>query len=345
MLKNESNEKQTVIKEKKAKVGGMSSDTKIILGIIGGMILICASLIFYYFYGVNNQVVATYKNGKVTRGEYEMYYKLYQPMLTYYGYDKNSINEEVLNKIVIDKLVLKEAKKEELKLTKDEKKTVNDEFKDKENVEYFTGLGITEEKAKQLYLDDALINKYIEAKKTAGTPETIREFILSAEGEKANLNTFSTSYILYSTADAKDKDAKAKVKESAQATLDRIKNGEDFATIGEELNNAGTAQYSGSYTLSLNGTSVKDFEDAVSTLGAGQLYQELVDNKEYGYFIIKVNSITENGRLEDQDAYVNQLLAKMQKDADVKAKDKRITKIVKKLSAANSSDSSESSEK
>ena len=329
-----------VKEHKEPKVSKVSSDAKIIWGIVAGMIIICAALIFYYFYGVNNQVVATYKDGKVTRGEYELYYKLFQPMLTYYGYDEDSIKKEVLNKIVIDKIVLEKANKDKVEISKDSKKEIDETFKDEDEVKKYIEQGIDPDKMKQVYYDDALITAYIEKLTSEATEETIKAFIDKNEKENANYNKYHTSYILYSK-DGEDGDLD-KVKANAQATLDRILKGEGFAKVGEEVQSADTTniQYGSDYDVYLNGTSVSAYEEALRSMKTGETTKTLVESKEYGYFIIKVNSIEENARINGEDAadnYVNELLAKWQKDAKVKAKDKKINKIAASLTTASAS--------
>jgi len=322
-------------KVKEPKAGVMSSDTKVILGIVGGMIVICAALIFYYFFGVNNQVLATYEGGKVTRGEYTLYYKLFAPMLTYYGYDEDAIKEEVLNKVVIDEIVLEKAKKAKVELTDEKKDEIEEIFKDEKEVQSYVDQGIDPEKMKQVYYDDALITAYIEKITGEATEESIKKFIDDTYGDKANYNQYVTSYILYSK-DGQDGD-KDKVKASAQATLDRIKNGEAFATVGEEVYNADSTytQYGADFKLYLNGSTVSAFEDAVRNMTVGQMTQELVESKEYGYFIIKLDSVVENERIKGEgaaDNYVNELLAEWRKDAKIEAKDKRVDNVVATLS-------------
>lgn len=332
-------------KVKEPKVGKVSSDAKIIIGIVAGMIIICAALIFYYFFGVNNQIVATYEGGKVTRGEYEIYYKLFQPMLTYYGYEEDTIKTEVLNKIVIDKIVIGKANKDGVTISDENKKEVEDLFANESEVQKYVEQGIDPEKMKQIYYDDALINTYIEKLTNEATEEGIKKFIDENEGEKANYNKYNTSYILYSNK-GENGDLE-KVKANAEATLTRIKNGEGFATVGEEVSNADSTniQYGSEYSVYLNGTSVEAYEEAVRGMKAGETTQALVESKEYGYFIITVNSIEENARISGDSAknnYVNELLAKWQKDASVKAKDKKIESIAKKLTAASTTSSSSS---
>ncbi len=330
-------------KEKKAKepkVGGMSSDTKVILGIVGGMIVICAALIFYYFFGVNNQVLATYEGGTVTRGEYTIYYKLFQPMLTYYGYTEDAIKEEVLNKVVIDEIVVAKAEKEDIKISDENKDEIEKMFEDEEEVASYIEQGIDPEKMKQVYYDDALITAYINKITEEATEETIKKFIDETEGENANYNKYVTSYILYSK-DGEDGDLE-KVKANAEATLTRLKNGEAFATVGEEVYNADSTytQYGSEFELYLNGSTVKAFEDAVRNMKTGEMTQVLVESKEYGYFIIKLDSIVANDRINGEEAannYSNELLKKWQEDADVEIKEKRLDRVVSSLATATTS--------
>lgn len=319
---------------KEKKIGGMSSDTKIILGIVGGMIVLCAALIFYYFFGVNNQMLATYEGGKVTRGEYTIYYKLFAQMLSYYGYDEEAIKDEVLNKIVIDKIVLEKAKKDGIEISDEKKEEIEATFKNEEEVASYVEMGIDPDKMKQIYYDDALITEYINKLTEEANEETIKAFIDKNEGENANYNQYVTSYILYSK-DGENGDLE-KVKVKAQATLDRLKKGESFATVGEEVYGADNTytQYGSDFSLYLNGSTVPAFEKTVRSMKIGQMTQELVESKEYGYFIIKLDSIVENDRIKGEkaaDNYSNELLAKWQKDAKVETKDKKIDRIVSSL--------------
>jgi len=322
-------------KGKEPKVNKVSSDTKVIFGIVGGMILICAALIFYYFYGVNSQVLATYEGGTVTRGEYTIYYKLFQPMLAYYGYDEESIKEEVLNKVVIDEIVLAKAEKEDVKVTDEQKEEIDELFEDEEEIASYVEQGIDPEKMKDIYYNDALITAYIDKITEEATEETIKAFIDETEGENANYHKYNTSYILYSN-QGENGDLE-KVKANAQATLDRIKKGESFATVGEEVYNADSTntQYGSEYAVYLNGTTVEAYEEAVRKMKVGEITSALVESEEYGYFIIKLDSIVENDRISGENAatnYSNELLSKWQDDADIEIKEKRLDRVVASLS-------------
>lgn len=328
-------------KEKKVKTSKVSSDTKVILGIVGGMIVVCAALIFYYFFGVNNQVLATYEGGKVTRGEYTLYYKLFQPMLSYYGYDDEMIRQEVLDKVVIDKIVLEKAEADKVKISDEKKDEIEEDFENEEEIASYIEQGIDPDKMKQVYYDDALITAYIEKLTEEADEETIKKFIDETYGDKANYNKYVTSYILYSN-QGEDGDLE-KVKSNAEATLARIKNGEDFATVGEEVYNADSTntQYGSEFELYMNGSTVSAFQEAVRGMTVGTITQELVESEEYGYFIIKLDSVVENDRINGESAadnYVNELLAKWKNDADIKAKTKKIKNVISSISTATVAD-------
>ena len=78
--------------------------------------------------------VATYDGGKVTKSEYAIYYKTFQPMLTYFGYSDDIIPEQIANKAALDEIILKEAKKEGVTIPEDRKKEIDEQFQDKEQL-------------------------------------------------------------------------------------------------------------------------------------------------------------------------------------------------------------------
>jgi hypothetical protein len=72
----------------------------------------------------------------------------------------------------------------------------------------------------------------------------------------------------------------------AQAVLDRIKAGEDFAELAAEFGSDGTKETGGDLGWFGKGMMVPEFEEAVFALDAGQLSEELVET-QFGYHIIK----------------------------------------------------------
>jgi len=77
-------------------------------------------------------------------------------------------------------------------------------------------------------------------------------------------------------------------KKNAQEVLQRIKDGEDFATLAKEFGSDGTKDNGGDLGWFGKGMMVPEFEEAVFALQAGELGQELVKT-EFGYHIVKVD--------------------------------------------------------
>src|SRR5574344_1671557 len=115
LIKKEENliEEENVIKEEATKkVKKPVNEKVIIIGLIVVILLVAFGIFGYFFYQTNMQPVATYDGGKVTKAEYTIYYKTFQPMLSYYGYPDTMIPSQIANKAALDEIILKEAKKE-----------------------------------------------------------------------------------------------------------------------------------------------------------------------------------------------------------------------------------------
>jgi len=103
--------------------------------------------------------------------------------------------------------------------------------------------------------------------------------------EKKVMNTFVLQSKLSEalTLDVKLKDG---VKVQAQAVLDQIKAGADFAEMAKKYGQDGTKDTGGDLGFFAAGDMVPQFEQAAFALKAGETTQELVET-EYGYHIIK----------------------------------------------------------
>ncbi|MBI2436348.1 MAG: peptidylprolyl isomerase [Candidatus Magasanikbacteria bacterium] len=89
----------------------------------------------------------------------------------------------------------------------------------------------------------------------------------------------------YTQANAPDTSA---VKATAQEVLDRIKNGEDFATLAKEFGSDSTKDTGGDLGWFGRGAMVPPFEEAVFALDAGELGENLVET-QFGFHIVKVD--------------------------------------------------------
>ncbi len=104
--------------------------------------------------------------------------------------------------------------------------------------------------------------------------------------EKKVMNTFVLQSKL-SDALAADEKLKGQVKVQAQAVLDQIKAGADFAAMAKQYGQDGTKDNGGDLGFFAAGEMVPQFEIAAFALKPGEMTQELVET-DYGYHIIKV---------------------------------------------------------
>lgn len=111
---------------------------------------------------------------------------------------------------------------------------------------------------------------------------------------------YDARHILLSTEGLLEED-KLKVKEKAQGLLDRIKNGEDFATLADEYTeDPGSKGNGGLYENIGLGEFVSEFEEAALAVGEGTVYPELVESP-YGYHIVKLEKKIETKRTLTDD--------------------------------------------
>ena len=333
-------ETKPVVK-KQEKVKKQISEKVVIISIIVAILLVAFGIFGYYFYATSMMPVATYDGGKVTKSEFAIYYKTFQPMLTYFGYPEDMIPEQIANKAALDEIIIKEAKKEGVKIPDDRKKEIDEQFQDKEQLKQLEEQGINANQMKQLYYDDALISAYIDKKVADANDEDVLNYIKANE-ENPNLNSYETSHILFKTTSdsgaALSDEEKANKKSQAEAVLQRAKSGEDFAALAKELSeDTGTKDDGGKYTVYMDGQTDESYADAVKSMQVGDIV--LVEST-YGYHIIKLNSITENGRAKseyDRENYVNGNLNNISVEKNFKVNEDNIKKAVEQITGKSSS--------
>lgn len=333
-------ETKPVVK-KQEKVKKQISEKVVIISIIVAILLVAFGIFGYYFYATSMMPVATYDGGKVTKSEFAIYYKTFQPMLTYFGYPEDKIPEQIANKAALDEIIIKEAKKDGVKIPDDRKKEIDEQFQDKEQLKQLEEQGINANQMKQLYYDDALISAYIDKKVADANDEDVLNYIKANE-ENPNLNSYETSHILFKTTSdsgaALSDEEKANKKSQAENALQRAKAGEDFAALAKELSeDTGTKDDGGKYTVYMDGQTDESYADAVKSMQVGDIV--LVEST-YGYHIIKLNSITENGRSKseyDRENYVNENLNNISIEKNFKVNQDNIKKAVEQITGKSSS--------
>lgn len=322
------------------------SEKVVIFSIIAAILVVAFGIFGYYFYATNMIPVATYDGGKVTKSEFAIYYKTFQPMLTYYGYSDDIIPQQIANKAALDKIIIKEAKKEGVTIPDDRKKEIDEQFQDKDQIKQLEEQGINANQMKQLYYDDAMISAYIDKKVQDLSDEDVLNYIKSnsTNSENLDLNSYETNHVLFKTTSdsgtALSDEEKANKKAQAEAVLQRVKNGEDIATIAKDLSeDTGTKDNGGSYTVYMDGQTDDKYASAVKSMQVGDVV--LVESS-YGYHVIKLASITENGRAKseyDRENLVNENINKISTDRNFKVNEDNLKKAVKQISGKSSTDS------
>jgi len=319
------------VKTKSTKKPSKDRGNLIIIVVAAVVILAVVAIMCYYFIFMDKEIIAKYDSGEVTRGEYELYYRTFAPMLSYYGYDSEAISAYIAEKIILDEIILAEATEKGLTLTDEQKQEVDTLFNDEDNIEEFISRGINIANLKQVFYNDAVISAYIEKLQSETTTEIMKEFIIENEGEGADFNIYNTRHILFSTSEATTDEQKAAVKKEAEEVLARVKKGEDFATLADEYSDdTYTQTYSeGKYQATTSST-ISDYVNATKALKSGAYTTSLVETEGYGYFIIKLESVIEDGRLTDETEvgyYVDDILYAKQDEANCEYEDDRINAI------------------
>ena len=303
------------IKNKNLKAGNENGIIIAILAILLVLVLVIVGTVVLK----DNAAVAKFDGGKVTKKEYQVYYEMFSSYLKSYGYDSNSIPEEILLKAAQDKMIVTDAKKAGVKLSKEDKKEVDEIFSNEEYINYFkNNYNFSIDTLRQIYYNDYIIQAYIKKLATETEDAKIEEYIKSqyAEGETIDMNEYDTSHILFSfTKDdgtSMTDEEKANLKATAEGVLARAVAGEDFAALAKEYSDdTGTVESDnpGQYKMYMDGNTVQEYSDAVKNMKPGEVNATLVQTA-YGYHIIKLNAITENGRVKSKtvrEQYANTL--------------------------------------
>lgn len=304
----------------------VNKDSLIIAIVIGLVLIATAAIVCYVFWGVNSEVLINYKGGNITRGKYEAVYRYWAPTLSYYGYDPDNIPELVVDEILLNEVLYKEAVDAGVKISDEDQQSINENFTNKENVEGLVAQGVDVDELKTFFEKNAVISAYLDAKQDKITTEEMKAFIIQDEGEDADLNLYKTRHILFAfTADMTEAD-KAKLLKEAQDVLAKVKKGGDFAELAAEHSDDGSAQDGGKFDMVNNQTVVKAYRDAVLKLKAGAVAAKVVET-EYGYHIIKLDSIEKDGRLTAEDelskfinAYISDRISEVFDPADEESK-------------------------
>ncbi len=137
-------------------------------------------------------------------------------------------------------------------------------------------------------------------------------------------------HILVKVKDSATDDEKAKAKAKIEAALARVKGGEDFAKVAEEVSEDSSAKQGGSLGKFGEGAMVKPFEEAAFALKPGEL-SGVVETK-FGYHVIKVEEVVDATKKElaEVETEIGKQLAKesLQKAEAKKLADAALAELV-----------------
>ena len=293
-------ENDGVVKNPKMKI---RKEKVIIFSIIFCLLMIVIAIFIIVYSRTNLVKLATYEGGEVTGEEYTVYYKMFAPLLAYWQYPAEIIPSQIANKAALDEILLKEAKKLNLKITAEDKAKVDATFKDENQVASLKKSGVDLEKARKLYYNDYVITYYIDTLKEKFSDEELLTH-LQTKYKDEDHNEYVTRHILFKTIDdmgTKFKDDKLQeVIAKANNALVRINAGEDFATVAKEVSeDTGSKENGGKHIMYDDGITVKQYVDTVKNLEVGKYTTSLVETS-YGYHIIYLEAKNENGRINSE---------------------------------------------
>lgn len=318
-MKNEENVKNNVNIDKEVKRAEKGSDKVVIFTIVGICILIALLVFGFVFYKSNYESVVSTDYGIVNKAEYTVYYKMFAPMLEYYGYNAAQIPETIANKAGTDKIILAKAKAANITLSDSDKSAIEEVFSNKEQIERWKTSGINTAILRKLYEEDYIISSYIEKIANDATDEEMLQYLKDTYGETANLYEYNTHHILIKTTKVSDSGSSVDMDENEKAAayqkalelLNRVKSGEDFETVAKENSeDTGTAVNGGKFTFYEGDSVLEQYKNVALSLQDGQIYDGIVETS-IGYHIIKLDSKVENGKVNsktERSYYANEVI-------------------------------------
>lgn len=203
-------------------------------------------------------------------------------------FSESDISDQVLSRLVVSVLIKDYAKRYDVVVTKDE--VIASPFlaqliapfgtREVAEKEVQTRYGLSFDQYLDKVVHPVLLEQKLQEEFGNSTDET---------GKGYEENQVKARHILFTVDDKNDEE----VKKKAQGVLDRVKKGEDFATLAAEFGEDGTKDTGGDLGWFGQGRMVPEFEEAVFDKEPG-LLSELVKT-QFGYHIVQVDE-QRNGR-------------------------------------------------
>ncbi len=192
---------------------------------------------------------------------------------------EDKLREDILEKLIMESVLAKDAKAKNIIVTEDEVKAQMDKYIEmmggQEKIdEFLKGQQLSKEYFEEFLMKQLLLDKHKEAylNEVKVTDEEAKEYF---NENKEELVVVKASHILIKT------------EEEGKAILERLNSGENFATVaGEESIDSASAADGGNLGYFKKGSMISEFEEAAFDLKVGEV-SGLVKT-EVGYHIIYI---------------------------------------------------------
>ena len=277
---------------------------------------------------LDKKVIATYNGGKLTDEEFEIYYKMFIDYLRDKKYNESEIPKIVVNKAIIDKLVLTESHKNNIKITQEQEKELNETFESEDFKNLCVNNNIDNEKLKELYRNDYIITNYIEEQAKNLSDSEVITYLKNKYGNDVDLYQYNTQTIMFLN------NSEFTAEQNAISMLNYIKQGADFTEMAKLYSeDEGTRDNGGIYICYDDENTDENYFNAIKLLTPGDVNKEVVITGN-GYAVVKLVSKVENGRAKnelDRKNIINERLDKLSSESNIVINDEALNQVVQEL--------------
>ena len=277
---------------------------------------------------LDKKVIATYNGGKLTDEEFEIYYKMFIDYLRDKKYNESEIPKIVVNKAIIDKLVLTESHKNNIKITQEQEKELNETFESEDFKNLCVNNNIDNEKLKELYRNDYIITNYIEEQAKNLSDSEVITYLKNKYGNDVDLYQYNTQTIMFLN------NSEFTAEQNAISMLNYIKQGADFTEMAKLYSeDEGTRDNGGIYICYDDENTDENYFNAIKLLTPGDVNKEVVTTGN-GYAVVKLVSQVENGRAKnelDRKNIINERLDKLSSESNIVINDEALNQVVQEL--------------
>ncbi|MDY3902337.1 peptidylprolyl isomerase [Peptoniphilus sp.] len=236
-----------------------------------------------------DKLLAEVNGKKITGVDYNLFIDSLNPQLKQY-FGGEEMNKEVVNELVYQTLLYQDAIEKGM---------------DKDD-EFIQVLDKTKESMLKTYALGKLLAK------VTVTEEEIKKFYEDNKEAFKEKESANASHILVEEED------------KAREIYEKIKNGEDFASLAKEFSTCPSKEKGGELGTFTRGQMVKEFEDAVFANEVGTVTQPV--KTQFGYHIIKIND-KNKGRDLTLDEVKDKIATQIRRQKEQEIYNKKITEL------------------